>query len=67
MLPSKAYLILMIQLHLRLIRINQLPVFATRGQCYKTFYGRNLRIFEAFPAYSIACGQGQEPNLEWGP
>ncbi len=45
-----------------------------RGQCYKTFHGRNLRIFEkslsvcpwqVFPAYSIACGQGQENTLEW--
>ncbi len=43
-----------------------LPIFsATRGQCYKTFFGRNLRLFtiswsifprEALPAYSNVCG-----------
>jgi hypothetical protein len=27
------------------IRTNQLPLSATWGQCYKTFYGRKLRLF----------------------
>jgi hypothetical protein len=40
----------------------------------KTFYGRKLHIFvisksacswQAFPAKSIVCKQGQEPTLEW--
>ncbi len=44
------------------------------GQCYKAFFVRDLRIFvisqsvcpwQAFPAQSIVCGQGQEPTLEW--
>ncbi len=43
----------------------------TWGRCYKTFYGRKLRIFvisqsvcswRAFPAQSNVCGQGQEPT-----
>ncbi len=43
----------------------------TRGRSYKTFYGCKFRIFiisqivcfwPAFPAQSIVCGQGQEPN-----
>jgi hypothetical protein len=46
----------------------------TWGECYKTFYSRNLRIFvisqcvcpwQAFPVWSLVCGQGQEPTLEW--
>ncbi len=28
-----------------IIRMNKLPVFPTCGQCYKTLYGRKLRIF----------------------
>jgi hypothetical protein len=44
-----------------------------RGLHYKTFYGRNLRIFiiswsvcpwQAFPAWSNNCGWGQEPTLQ---
>jgi hypothetical protein len=46
-----------------------------QGQCYKTFYGRNLSIsvtsysvcpWQAFPAKSNVCEQGQEPKVEWG-
>jgi len=52
--------------------INLLVISATRGQCYKTFYGRNLRIFvlrksvylwQAFPAEPNVCGQ--EICLMW--
>jgi hypothetical protein len=44
------------------------------GQCYKMFHVRNLRIFiisygvcpwQAFPALSNVCRQGQEPTLDW--
>ncbi len=44
-----------------LVRVDQI----SRGRCYKTFYGRHLRIFvtsqnvfplQTFPAYSIVCG-----------
>jgi hypothetical protein len=44
-----------------------------QGQCYKTFYGRKLRLFiisssvcswQAFPDKSYVCGQVQEPTLE---
>jgi hypothetical protein len=44
-----------------------------RGQCYKTFYTRNLRMFvmscsvcfwQAFPDYSNVLGQGQEASLQ---
>ncbi len=44
------------------------------GQCYKTFYGRKLRLFiisysvcpwKALPAQSNVCGRGHEPTLEW--
>jgi hypothetical protein len=43
----------------------------TWAQCYKTFYGRISRMFviswsvcpwQAFPEYSNACGQGQDPT-----
>ncbi len=46
----------------------------SRGQCYKTFYGRKLRLFiisysvylwQPFPTKSNVCGRGQEPTLEW--
>ncbi len=45
-----------------------------RSLYYKTFYGRNLRIFiinlcvclwQAFTAKSNVWGWGQEPTLEW--
>ncbi len=48
------------------------PNTVTRGQCYKTFFLRNLRIFvisqsvcpqQAFLVQFIVCGQGQEPTL----
>ncbi len=44
-----------------------------QGQCYKTFYGRKLRLFiisqsvcswQAFPDKSYVRGQVQEPTLE---
>ncbi len=44
-----------------------------RCQCYKTFYGRKLRLFvlsysvcpwQAFPAKPNVCGWGLEPTLE---
>ncbi len=44
--------------------------------CYKTFFVRNLKIFvisqsvcpwQAFPAQSIVCGQGQEHTLQCSP
>ncbi len=44
-----------------------------QGQCYKTLYGHNLRIFvisqtasswQAFPDQSNICGQGKEPTLK---
>jgi hypothetical protein len=58
------------------LHLDRLSKKDIRGQCYKTFHGRDLRIFEIslsvcpwqeFPAYSIACGQGQEHTLEWSP
>ncbi len=54
---------------------NFLKIFysiGTRGQCYKTFYVRNLRIFvisqsvcpwQAFPAQSNVCLVKQTPTL----
>ncbi len=59
--------------HLRLLRTfvnyrrKKFCNIDTRGQCYKTFYVRNLRIFvisqsvcpwQAVPVQSIVCGQG---------
>ncbi len=49
------------------------PAYSIRGQCYKTFYGRNLQIFilsqsvcpsQAFSAQSNVDGESQEPTLE---
>jgi hypothetical protein len=57
---------------LRLIEIILLVITAVRGQCYKLFNGRNLRIFvlrksvclwQAFPAEPNVCGQ--EICLMW--
>ncbi len=56
------------------IVLAKLCEYAPWGQYYKTFYNHLLQIFviswsicfwEAFPAQSFVCKQGQGPSLEW--
>ncbi len=56
---------------IRKLRSKIVLYIATRGQCYKTFSVRNLRIFvmtqiicprQAFPAQPYVCRKGQKPT-----
>ncbi len=59
---------------LQLYTLRPYPHLIGLVQCYKTYYGRNLRSFiisqrvcrgQAYPVWSNVCGQRKEPTLEW--